>query len=149
EAGGQVVSGEFLFAKCASEETTVIAAFLQINDVGPGEWRFGEDHGCCTPMRRCLASCGDRLEKVQAMLQCAEPHELVAFKVLLAEAMLDHFPVELFHAADEGVLELQLRELPGKLVKIYAIVSGVSTHLAGKGYFGVGHEALDLIRHVA
>ena len=88
-------------------------------------------------------------EEVESALERAEADELVALEVLLAEAVLDHLAVELFHAADQVILEAEVGQEPGELVEVDPVVPRVGADLAGVDDLGGGDQPLDLVADVA
>ena len=96
------MAAKLALAISAGKETSLVAPFLKVDQVRALEGRLGKDHGF-------LAFLGST-EEVKSLLERAEPDELIALEVLLAEAVLDHLTVELFHAADQVVLEPEVRQ---------------------------------------
>ena len=88
-------------------------------------------------------------EEVESALERAEADELIALEVLLAEAVLDHLAVELFHAAGQVVLEPEVGQEPGEQVEVDPVVPRIGADLAGVDDLGGGDQPLDLVADVA
>src|SRR5262249_62215207 len=73
---------------------------------------------------------------MESPLEGAEADELVAFEVLLAEAVLDHLAVELLHAAGQVVLEAEVGQVAGELVEVDPVVPRGGPDLAGVDHLG-------------
>src|SRR3954464_2570697 len=97
ELGDKLVGREFFGAESPGEESAVIAPFFQIDQVGAGDWCFGEDHGFLVSTKL-----------MEPVLECAEADELFALEVFLSEAMLHHLTMQLLHPGSQVVLKLEV-----------------------------------------
>ena len=115
KASGKPVVGKLALAEGPSEETTFIATLFQIDQERPLS-------GVSVKIMGFLAS----TKEVKSVLERAKADKLVALKVFLAKAVLDHLAVKLLHTGGQRVLKLEVGKKLGEQVKVNAVISRVA-----------------------
>ena len=91
EPRDEPTGGKFLFAEGPREEATFVTALFQIDQKRTRSGCWGKNHDV-------LVSA----EPMELILERAEADKLISVAILLAEAVLDHLAVQLFHPAASG-----------------------------------------------